>query len=261
MARELVTKIVYDVSEAIANLNKLNDASEKAGKKVKGGLGEGSKAAKLFQQALGKLPGSAGKAAQSLTKLVGTTGPLVAGVGAAGAAIGSLALQFIDIPSLIGDATAELEKFREGSERIRQSQDRVSAQQDARINRELVLERRRLTLQQARLTEIQALSDEAIRALDKELEALKRNTTESERLQDRLERRRLDRTAGPGGISPDPDIRAATLLEAATKEAQQGNIDRAEELVQKAESLKGELENQVFFLSGGRREPCNRQST
>jgi hypothetical protein len=245
---KLVTQIVYDVDQAIRNLNKLNETADKANKEIKEGFEESGQASSRWKQTVDALPGSIGQVVTSVGRFTGVIGLASVGIAAAGAAIGGLIAQFVDLPRFIGDATAELETFREGTQRIRDAQEAVSTQQDNRINREFVLERRRIAVSQARVANLQATSDEELRLLDKSLNALKGNITETERLEERLARRRESRGVGAGGFSPNADIRAATLLENAQKQAQQGNIDRAEELVKKAQSLKGELENQVFFL-------------
>jgi hypothetical protein len=243
----LVTKIVYEVDQAIKNLNKLNAEAEKVNKKTEEGFDDSNKASDKWKATLDKLPPSVSKVVTSISRFTTGIGGVTAGIGAAAGAVAALGVQFIDLPGLIGDATAELEQFRTGANAILEVQNLVSSQADARQNRELDLQRRRISLRAADVADEQNASREKIRAINEELEAAKRVTDERESLERRL-RDRLASRQGQKFAGLDPDIRAASLLEEATLQARKGNIDAAEDLVSEAESLKNELENHVFFL-------------
>jgi hypothetical protein len=243
----LVTKIVYEVQDAIKNLNKLNKESEKVGKESKEGFDTANKASGRWKKALDALPPSVGKVVTSVGQFTTGVGAAAAGVSAAVVAVGALAAQFIDIPSLIGDANAELAQFKAGVESVLEAQNLVSSQGDARVNREIQLQRRRISLRAADVADEQNSAREKIRAINEELNAARQVASERESLEKRLANRLVARR-GDQFAGQDPDIRAASLLEEATLQARKGNIDAAEDLVSEAESLKSELENHVFFL-------------
>lgn len=244
---DVVTKVVYDVKDAIKKLNDLNKKIDKTTSNTKKKFEEADEATGNWEQGLDSLKNKIGGVVTGVTGLSFGVAAMAAGVGAAAVAVGSLALQFIDLPKWIGDSTRELEQFGKSTQKVLRALDRVSAINDARINSQLQLAKEEIKNRQANTTDAQIASRKRLRFLQEELAGQKALQNEKERLEEKLSGRQASRQ-GAKFAGLDPDIRSASLLEEATLQAKKGNVDAAEKLVSEAESLKPLLQNQVFSL-------------
>lgn len=254
----VVTKVIYDVKDAIKNLSKLDKKVEESGSKAKSGFGKGSRASEVFNTILGKLPSSAGKVVSGLSKVTTATGAMAAGIAAAGIAVGSLASQFLDLPALLRDSALEMDAFNRATKRVFESRnalsrigDEIAIAEAKRIFRAIKQRTAEITLEQASSqVKQEALKTELATAkgiLRQRDATVKASVRTREGLEVRLAQRLADRQVSKfAGL--DPGIQAARILDEASFQARKGNLDIAEDLVSQAKALSGEIKNQNFFL-------------
>ena len=255
---DIVTKVLYDITSAIASLNKLNtklkdteDANEDAF-----GSGNSGKINK-FDKVLDKIPGTAGKAARGVAKVGASFGAVAAGAAVAAAAIGSVIAQFVDLPGLTKDSIASLKAFEEATKGFQDVEDVISATGDAIINRDVELAKRAIKLDQERNAREQNLVSDARSAADQRLDALKSELDQREArvkqavdreqdLRKKLEERtRQDPAAGFSG----PIGKKALDLGAAARQAAfDGDIEKAEALEKAAKEAGEAAGNHNLFL-------------
>jgi hypothetical protein len=256
---ERITKVLYDVRDAIKNLNKLNKKVEESGDKAEEAFEKGVDGSRLFQTALNRVPGSARKAAASISAMGASSAALTGLAAGAAVAVGSLVAQFIDLPALLRDSAAGMDAFRNATQGVLDAENAISSVNDALINAENKRRSRGLRQKQAELDFLQVetkakqdlIRDEltaAKAALNERTRAVKSSVKTRLDLEAKLAARRGTQFAAGSGAH-DPDIRASILQDRALEQAQKGNIEAAEKLVEQAEALQPELQNQAFFLA------------
>lgn len=305
VAREK-TEVIYDTSQAIVELQKLDKqvvrsaaATEKAfGEQASSGLEKFGTATDESTGRTRELSGELVTLASNSARIVGdiseateqtrkfgqsaaVTASRIALIGRAAQSIGAAAVfagaatavaafgavilrtvgSVIDLAGQLRDVNAGLETINETAERTLRFRQLAGAFGDAEENRRLELSRRNLTLQSAQLqlrqNELQAaqdLSAELIRTRTAEFNeidaAFQRSLNNRLSAEQRLESKRRELAVGQvvaGGRTTGGAI--ADLAERATKEAQEGNVDLAEQLIGKAQELSNELGNHVFFAN------------
>jgi hypothetical protein len=131
----LTTKIIYDVSDAIKNLKKLDKQAKKTGDSTEDAFDGGADSLKDFEGALTKVNPKLGGFASNLTKIAGAAGPMGVAVGAAAAAGVALVGAFAPLPDIMRDNVAMMQLFADQSQSILDQQNRISSIQDAQRSR------------------------------------------------------------------------------------------------------------------------------
>jgi hypothetical protein len=252
-----ITKVLYDVSQAIKELEKLNKKVNEAGDKANEAFEKGGLGAEKFDAILKKLPGNLDKTVTSARTLITTFGPSALVFGTAAAGIASIAANLLDLKTLLRDTTANYDAFIRATERIRQQGETISDFDDVAVERNLELAQRAVRLDKADLAEQQNLVEVERESARRRLEivqdeirqrgrivqdGLKREEDLRKRLAERNTTNAADQFGGPA------PKRVVDLAAAANRAAFEGNIDLAEELLNAAKEQSAELGNHSFFL-------------
>lgn len=251
------TKVLYDVSQAVKELNKLNKKVEESGDKAEESFDEGASSASLFDKALGKVSGTASKAAGSVRGVATAVGGVGAVAAVAAAGVAAVVAQFIDLDEILKDSVASIEEFEKATQRVLNAREAISNIGDQAVNRDFRLAQRSLRLARAENARAQnSVETEKLAAkarldvfkdeLRRRESALKGSLDREQALRDRLADRAVSGQEF-GGF--DADLRAAKLNDAARQAAADGDIDRAEALEQAAKDVAREAQNQSFALA------------
>lgn len=255
------TKVLYDVSQAIKELNKLNSKVDEAGDKANNSFEKGNKSARKFDKLLARIPGTAGNVARGIASIGGGMAGLAAGAAAAAVSVGSVVAQFIDLDDVLRDSLKSIESFNRATDTIQNTRETISAIADAAINRDFRLAQRAASTRQGlvnlELNEVERVRDAAQERLSIFQEELRRRqgllsdaVSREESLRERLNRRNVESTPF-GGF--DADLQAAKLNQAAREAAGRGDLDRAEALEKAAQRVAAEADNQAFALGDQQR--------
>jgi len=251
-----VTKVLYDVSQAIKELAKLDKKVEDSGKKTTESFDKADKGASQYEAALGKLAPKLTQTAGASKTLLGTLGGAGLVFGAAAAGVASVAANVLDLKTLLRDTTSNFQSFIDVLDKVREARESVSAFGDVAAQRDIEAARRAVKLDQAdqaeRQNEVERAKDIARQRLDivrdriRQEEALvKEGLRREQDLRQRLESRQAG-TVGAQFAGFDADRQAAKLNEEARLAAGRGELDLAEKLEQKAQQISAEAENQAF---------------
>jgi hypothetical protein len=251
------TKVLYDVSQAVKELNKLNKKVEESGDKAEESFDEGASSASLFDKALGKVGGTASKVAGSVRGVATAVGGVGAVAAVAAAGVAAVVAQFIDLDEILKDSVASIEEFEKATQRVLNAREAISNIGDQAVNRDFRLAQRSLRLARAENARAQnSVETEKLAAkarldvfkdeLRRRESALKGSLDREQALRDRLADRAVSGQEF-GGF--DADLRAAKLNDAARQAAADGDIDRAEALEQAAKDVAREAQNQSFALA------------
>lgn len=255
-----VTKILYDVTDAIEKLRKLDKETKKTGKNSQKSFDKLGDKIDGFAGQLGKVDGRLGNLVGSFGKVARVAGPAGVAIGVVGAAAAGLAASIINVPELLRDATAELERFVRTRERARQGRDVTADLESSRTfaqlqQRDFELRARRSQITQRQVanaaeqeiarTRLQAATD----SFKKIEAALKASVDRRKSILDDLKE---DEAAGI--VGEETQGKAAgrgtvDLIARAEQEALQGNTVLAKELLDAAKERAKELGNHVFFTS------------
>jgi hypothetical protein len=251
------TKVLYDVNDAIKELERLNKKVEESGDKANDSFEKGGDGANVFGKAVGRLSGpvkAAGTAIKTaVTSLASLPGVALVAVGAMAAVVA----QFIDFDGILKDSIRSIEGFNEATDTIQQTKDAFSSLGDAAVNRDLRLAQRAVKLDQAENARAQnAVERERNRAkqflditkdeLSRREGLLKASIKKEQSLRDRLaDRKTTDAAAGFGG---PVGKRALDLGAAARRAAFDGDIDKAEALEEAAKRAAEEAGNHNLYL-------------
>lgn len=249
------TKVRWDISDAIKKLNELAAKAEESADKIEKAFAQGSD--KAIKE-LGKISPRAGHAAAAIKKLAVAFGPMAAVAGTAAAAVGSVVAQFVDVPELTRDATSTMEAYNNALERHLEIRNEISNFDDMQINEERRRRIRGLRLQMADAQEQQveidnrrARAKEAL-AIEKEkydkiVEIAKKAADRRKQLEDKLADR--TRSSAAAGIEAGKTKGGAVvdLAAAAKAAAGRGDVELAEELLDRAKELSEELGNHRFY--------------
>ena len=257
------TEVLYDTDKAIGELKKLDKQVDRSSKKAKKGFDASGQGAKAFESAITKISPRAGKLADILTKVGVASSGLAAGFAAAGLAVGATVANVFNFAEAMRSADATLGDFLANARRAQAFADAVSATADARRlfkfeETKDEIARKRLFLTQSQI-ETDARRDTARAELEiekdklRQLESLQKAARQKrlsaeKRLQDKLQERTVAEAVGQ--FSGQPTGRQVTSLAAkARTEAQKGNVEVAEALIEKAKELSAELGNHAFFTN------------
>ena len=254
------TEVIYDVDGATQELKKLDKKVRKSGDTAQKSFIDAEKATDQFTGGLGRLSPAAGKATSALSSLGVIGGVAAAGFAAAGLAAVKFAADMFNLPGLIKDTNAELQALKEGNRVAQDFEDAGSAVADAQADFFFTQKREQLAFFQSSLVERQndlesarvtALEELAIqRAKFAGIERAAQKAFDKQKtLEERLKQRRQDRETAALTTGVRPEAAVGRLTQAAARAAQSGDIDRAEELVSKAEDLSAELGNHAFFAN------------
>lgn len=262
-----VTKVLYDVSQAIKELDKLNDKVNESEKKAKSAFS--TRSVNAYDKRLKKLAYTLGGTDFSAKGLITTIGGSAAVFGAAAASVASVVANMVDLKGVLRDTTAELDGFIEAFDRVREARELVSTFGDVAAQRDLEFAQRAVKLDQAeqatKQNEIEVRRDierqklEIIKDRVRQQEQIVRDGLKKEedlvkRLADRTKRDAAADFQGPVGK------RALDLGAAARQAAFEGNVDLAEELEDAARRAGEEAGNHSLFLKdqATTREAINR---
>lgn len=251
------TKVLYDVNDAIKELERLNKKVEEAGDKANESFEKGGDGAGLFGKAMERLSGPVSKAGGAIKTAVTSMASLPGVALAAAAAVAAVVAQFIDFDGILKDSIKSIEAFDEATDTIQRTKDAFSSLGDAAVNRDLRLAQRAVKLDQAENARAQnAIERERNRAkefleitkdeLSRREGLLKASIKREESLRDRLTKRTAtDAAAGFGG---PVGKRALDLGAAARRAAFEGDIDKAEALEEAAKRAAEEAGNHNLYL-------------
>ena len=262
----VITKVIYDVSEAIKNIQKLEKETRKAQEKAQEAFEDGAEGASLFDKALSGLPGKAGQLAGRVQTLVTTFGG-VASVGATAAgSLAAIAVQFIDVADATRDSTKALEDFRKATLALQKTRDALSSLSSSGQQREFRLAERSLALQRIQNNRLENQIDDEQSAARNRLNILQEELRERESrlrdsvnkeksIRDKLNDRVLDRKvtgAANTASAFGSDVAAAQLNEQAREAAAKGQLELAQRLEQEAQKQAANAKNQAFALADQR---------
>ena len=249
------TKVLYDVSQAIKELNKLNDKVEESGDKAKKAFG--TQSINDYDKRLKKLAYTLGGTDFSAKGLLTTIGGSAAVFTAAAGSVASVAANLLDLKTLLRDTTANFTAFANAVENIRQTRETISALGDVAAQRDLELASRAVRLDQADLRDeqnsverardasrerLEIIKDEVRRREQIVKDGVKREQSLRDKLADRTATSAADSFGGPTGK------RALDLGAAARRAAFEGEIQLAEELEAAARAAGEEAGNHSLFL-------------
>jgi tetratricopeptide (TPR) repeat protein len=258
MAPSIVTRVLYDVIDAIKNLRKLDKKVEDSAETAEDAFKLGETAAAAYDEIISLLPRNTQKLARAAGNLVVTFGPVGAVMLTAAAGASAVAAQFLDLPSLLRDSAAGMDEFTSAAEGLLEARDLSADIADAFVNADLRRQQEAFRNQDALLDLERSSVLKRKNFLDAEVlasRAAQKEKTEAVRdsvkTREALEKQLADRLAGRKGsefAGLPADIQSASLLEVAREQAAKGNIESAEALVDQAKALTPELENQIFAL-------------
>jgi hypothetical protein len=255
-----ITRIIYDVTEAIANLKKLDRQTGKTGKKTKDDFDKGSKGLKQFNDTLGKISPRAGDAAKAITNLGTKMGPLAGGLAIVGAAVAGVIAELVPYNDLMRDARKSTEEFIRTSKQASEARNLAAQIQSAGTFAQLEGKSLEARAERSRITQnqIQVAGEiESSRARLREVDKFNRDV--ESKLRASIARQReikaeLGDSSGRDAISQATRGTTAgrgvlNLADRAQQEALKGNTKLAKELTEEARSRAAELGNHVLFIN------------
>lgn len=253
-----ITKILYDISQAQAQLKKLSKTADKSAKdqskafsKVEGRLDK-------LEDGLGRLDPRLAKGARGLRGIAATAGPASIALAGVGVAVAGIAANFVDLPNLLRDSSEEIDTFTKNSQQLLRLQESVSSIGDALTRSSIEEKLQTLNLQQAQTVDRQGelqnektINQEKLRIAQDRLRKLEGLVRESARKRAEIERDAagvdISQTIAQetGGTTAGRGV--VNLAAAAETAALEGNIEKAKALVDEAKKRSEELGNHVFF--------------
>ena len=254
------TRVIYDVSQAILELKKLDSATKKTGNNTKKNLEKGADGLKNLEKAADKLSPKLSKTAGAFTRLAAAVGPAGIALGAVGTAFGVMAVSLLNIPDLLIRSTDEFKKLTEEIYRNLDAQNRLSDIRGSVLGRSIRDRRDELDSRKSALTQkaiqIQAAQEvgkgrvDAAKDAFKRIEAeLKKSVDRQKSIQDKLKEGQ-DQAKIDAITSGKTEGGAVVDLSAAAKNAAfKGDLDLAQKLTDEAAERAAELGNHVFYTN------------
>lgn len=246
------TKVRYDTSEAIKNLNKLDRTVRKSGKTAKTSFNKAGGSVKNFEKWLiGLNPQVAAFSGQINGAAAAIAGMNPAFVGVAAAAVAATAA-FIDWGEAGRTAIQNIEAAANTAKQNIESIDVLSASETEEATRGLRQELRDLKQTQAdrKIADSQIKTEQAAlqsrilqrkAALDQMLEAEKQNAKNIAEARDRA-------MAGSGATGAQLNRQIQDILDRASKVGRTGDVQRQQKLLDDARKLAQDAERPDFFL-------------
>ncbi len=254
------TKVLYDVSQAISELLKLDKKVDKSGKKAKSGFKLADVSVEKLGDSIGKVNPTLGKMVTKFGGLAVAAGPAAVAIGAIGAAAAFVAANFFDLAGAMRDADKTLGDFLSNAKKTQELREILSTsgdvtQQESFLHAKDQIARKRLLITQAQI-EVDASRTIAAKKLTIEKELLAdiaafraKTTSKTTSLEERLADRQRKSLVGNVGAGKPTGAAIVDLAARAKQEADKGNLDTAEALVAKAQQLSDELGNHSFFTN------------
>lgn len=251
-------KVRWNIKDPIQKLDQLAEKTQKTSRRIKGYFEDGGKSVNKYGKSLKKLTYALGGADFSAKGMITTIGGSVTVLGAAAAAIAAVAAQMIDLPELTRDATETMEAYNSALERQLEIRNEISTFKDKVINEEFQRQIRGLKLRQVETTEKQVEVDIARQAAKEKLVVMKdyykkvndlakKSADRRKKLEDKLAERTKQNLGDEIARGKRPEQAIVDLTSKAQQAARSGQIELAEELIDKAQELSDELGNHVFF--------------
>lgn len=255
-----ITKVLYDVSQAIKELTKLDKKVDKSGKKTKQTFTLAGGGIEKLGGAVGKINPKLGNMVTKFGGLAVKAGPAAVAISAIGAAVAVTAANLFDLAGALRDADATLGSFLVDAKKAQEFAEILSTsgdvkQQESFLRTKDLLSRKRVQLTQAQI-QIDAARETAAKIVGieqgklREIAALQKKAVDKTKsLEDRLAARQQKSLVGGVGAGKPTGSAIIDLTSRAKSEAEKGNIDTAEALLDKAEQLSAELGNHAFFTN------------
>lgn len=251
------TKVLYDVSGAIKELEKLNKKVDESGDKANESFEKGGEGASKFDDVLKQLPPGLSSAAGQAKNLLTAIGPAGLVFGAAAAGVLSVTANLLDLKTVLRDTTERYKGLLRAFNAIRQTREDISTFGDVAAQRDLELAQRAVRLDKADLAAAQNLVEIERDAAKQRLSVVRNEIRDRERIvssgikrEEDLRKRLADRNRT--NAADDPRFqgpgRVTRLAAAASQAAFEGNVDLAESLLDAAKAQSAELGNHAFFL-------------
>jgi hypothetical protein len=251
------TRITYDVSQAIAELKRLNKAIGEVGDKTVESLRDkATDALDTFEGGLNDISPVAGNVVGKIRGLVAAAGPMGAVMGTAAAGIAAVVSNLIDLPGLLADSEAGITAFGEAVDRQRKIfetfddiGDKIAKGENERAIRSISLRQVEVAEEQVKLNGIKTSQQEELRSAIETIRAKEQALEKSIRKQKDLRRQLADgdQASQIERAAPKRERAVADLSAAAQREALKGNVDAAKELRDRAQELTEEFGGHVFF--------------
>lgn len=259
MAKE-VTEVLYDVKKALDELKKLDKKVDESGKAAKKGFGIAGIGVDDLADRLSRVNPILGRVVSGFSSVASTSGLMSISITGAGAAVASLVANFVDLPGLLKDSSVQMNAFNQALDQQLKVRESASSLEDAVINaatnRELrgIKERQSdLAIQQSRLSvarttanEQLAIEQDKLRQIEAaQAASLRRGQDLLQRIADKRLADEVSRTEGAGAKTSATAV--VDLAARAQTEAQRGNLELSDALLDRAKDLSSELGNHKFF--------------
>lgn len=255
------TKVLYDVSQAVKELDKLDRKVTKSGKTAEQSLKKGGEGVSRFGDLASKVNPKVSALTAKIRGLAASAGPAGVAVAAIGGSAAVAAVAFTDLGGALRNADDTLGRFNEKAARSRAILDAISSTQDARRNVAFEDAKDAIVAQRGQIVALQNANDirkeAAAKALSIERDKLSRLQSAFDAAARKTlsaEQRLADKRAELQGSGNEFGGQAkgrqvGSLTAKARQEAQKGNVDTAEALIERAKQLSAELGNHVFFTN------------
>lgn len=240
------TVVEYDVSQAIAQLNKLDQKVKQSGDVAQKGFNKAEAASEAFERGLGKAAPRLSSFLDEIKGLGASMGPLGVAIGGVGVAVAGLIRELVDIPELMRDTNAQFEAFSAGADNLadltKNDIDIESALKLDKLNQQLEVFKEKLADvadQNAALGREREGLQERLSAHEEFYNDITNAARESAREREALEKRvqSIREKQFLRGIDKlPPEFQVKKLTERAAAATKSGDFDTAERLLDKAAS-------------------------
>jgi len=253
------TKVLYDVSQAIKELTKLDKKVKASGSKAKKGFEEGASGASKYERALAKINPKAADMLSKASKMKVAIGGVGVAFGVATGAVVGATAAFLDFNNSLRDGEAAIGDWIAAARDIRQSFDNISAGEDAERAFEFLGAKEAIAERRLQLTQLQVANDaraasasEAVATEKSKLSGIESALKASHRRTLDAEKRLADKRTELAGSSNEfgnesKGRQVVSLSSKAGQLANAGRVDEAEAMIEKAKALSEELGNHAFF--------------
>ncbi len=250
-----VTKVIYDTEDAIKAVKKLDDAVVEHGDKAEESFELAGSGVADFGKKLAGMNPKIGAAVNTITKLAGSGGLVAGGFIAGAAAIGGVIANLTNLAGKLADVNIELKGIRRTAEGVQDFLDLSSSVLDAQENFAFIAEKEELAFENSALIKRQIANDASKRIAAEDLAIQKKHVADITKLakdatkvRENAEKRLADKRkelaiSGPAVPGAAVGVEVDTLTSRAKTAASRGDIDAAEELINKAKELTEENGN------------------
>lgn len=254
------TKVIYNVNEAISNLEKLNKKVGEAADTVVKELGNKASAGlDKFIDGLGEVSPVAGNVVSKIRDVSTALGPMGLVAGTAAAGLAAVVSNLVDLPGLLADSAGGMEAFGDAVDRqfkifekFDDINDAIAKSANKRSLRELSLKQAEIGQEQVRLNNLKAgtqaelqIAQEVVREKERILKESVKKRIDLEKEFQRAAGEQRVRQVESGALKKDRAV--GDLAAAAQQEALKGNVDLAKDLRDRAQEIADELGGHVFF--------------